>query len=246
MKVSQPRPHVRGVRLAPALQPDPEADLGLAATPDDRAPRAGTLGWPLDFTAVYDRHFDDVLRWARACGARPSELEDVAQEVFIVVRRKLPSFDGGNLVAWLYKIVKLTVSDHRRRAWFQRVFRGQRAVDVDELPSANRDPEGLLQGREQQGLFYRLVGEMTRKRRETFLLYEVEGYSGEEIARLQDVPINTVWTRLHQARKELVEKVRALGPEAAASASVGKDHGAGKDDGAGKEKRTQARRAERT
>jgi DNA-directed RNA polymerase specialized sigma24 family protein len=50
---------------------------------------------------------------------------------------------------------------------------------------------------------------MSTRRRETFLLYEVEGYSGEEIARMQDVPVNTVWTRLHHARKEFLARVQA-------------------------------------
>jgi RNA polymerase sigma-70 factor (ECF subfamily) len=47
-----------------------------------------------------------------------------------------------------------------------------------------------------------LVSKMTEKRRVAFRLFEVEGYGGEEIAEILDVPINTVWTRLFHARKE--------------------------------------------
>ena len=53
---------------------------------------------------------------------------------------------------------------------------------------------------------------MSEKLRTTFVLFEIEGYSGEEIARIQDVPLGTVWTRLHHARKEfwkLLKKQRA-------------------------------------
>ena len=43
---------------------------------------------------------------------------------------------------------------------------------------------------------------MSEKLRTAFVLFEIEGYSGEEIARIQDIPLGTVWTRLHLARKE--------------------------------------------
>jgi RNA polymerase sigma-70 factor (ECF subfamily) len=209
MKVIKPRPHLAGVRSAQALQQD------LRFAPGEAGEPSLEIGMPLDFTNVYNRHFDDVLRWLRACGGQEADLEDLAQEVFVVVRRKLPKFDGGNLPGWLYKIAKLTANDHARRAWFRRIFRGRRSIDLDELPALSSDPESLLAERENQRLFYRLVGQMSARRRETFLLYEVEGYSGEEIARLQNVPVNTVWTRLHHARKEFVAKVKAHVPERA-------------------------------
>ena len=47
-----------------------------------------------------------------------------------------------------------------------------------------------------------LLQKMNEDRRSAFVLFEVEGLSGEEIARIQSVPLNTVWTRLHHARKE--------------------------------------------
>ncbi len=207
MKVLKRRRHLPDVRLAPASQ------NGLALGADDSSVRDTVAQLPLDFDAVYHRHFDDVVCWIRTFGAPSTELEDLAQEVFVVVRRKLPSFDGGNLPGWLYKIAKYTARDHARRAWFRRIFRGRRAVEFDELPSVARDPEALLAQREKQRLFYRLVEQMGETRREAFLLYEVEGYSGEEIARLQGVPLNTVWTRLHHARKEFLAQVKRLPPE---------------------------------
>jgi RNA polymerase sigma-70 factor (ECF subfamily) len=193
------------MRLAHALSSDLPPQSGAGAPTVHTAPSE----LPLDFTSVYDHYFDEVLHWIRAFGGPEAELEDLAQEVFVVVRRKLRAFDGGNLPGWLYKIAKLTVRDHGRRAWFRRIFRGSRAVELDQMPSAAGDPEEALAQRETQRLFYHLVGKMSTRRRETFLLYEVEGYSGEEIARMQDVPLNTVWTRLHHARKEFLARVQA-------------------------------------
>ena len=50
--------------------------------------------------------------------------------------------------------------------------------------------------------FQALVASMSEKLRTTFVLFEIEGYSGEEIAHIHDVPLGTVWTRLHLVRKE--------------------------------------------
>jgi RNA polymerase sigma-70 factor, ECF subfamily len=207
MNAFRPSHHLDGVRCAPAREE------GFALVAEEAAVEPAASELPLDFSSVYGRHFDDVLCWIRAFGAPKAEVEDLAQEVFVVVRRKLSSFDGANLPGWLYKIAKLTVRDHGRRAWFRRIFRGRRAVEFDDLPSVSGDPEALFEQRETHRLFYRLVAQMNEQRRETFLLYEVEGYSGEEIAQLQGVPLGTVWTRLHRARAEFVSKVKKLRPE---------------------------------
>jgi RNA polymerase sigma-70 factor, ECF subfamily len=45
---------------------------------------------------------------------------------------------------------------------------------------------------------------MSEKRRAAFILFEIEGYSGEEIARIHGIPLKTVWTRLHHARKDFL------------------------------------------
>jgi RNA polymerase sigma-70 factor, ECF subfamily len=209
MKVFRSTPHLADVRCAQDMRQD--SPLGL----DDDGEQTETSGLPLDFTAVYDRYFHEVLRWIRAFGGPEADMEDLAQEVFVVVRRKLARFDGANLPGWLYGIAKLTVRDHGRRAWFRRIFRGRRNVEFDELACESDDPEALMLARENRRLFYRLVGQMSERRRETFILFEVEGMTCEEIARLQGVPVGTVWTRLHHARKDFIAKVKALLPEKA-------------------------------
>src|SRR4051812_35137356 len=74
------------------------------------------------FEKVYEMWFARVCRWLRALGGPQSDVEDLAQEVFVVVRRKLPEFDGENLPAWLYRISARTASDARRRSWFKHLF----------------------------------------------------------------------------------------------------------------------------
>lgn len=163
----------------------------------------------LDFTDVYERWFDDVVRWVRALGAPTSDIEDLAQEVFIVVRRKLPEFDGRNLGGWLYGIALRTVSDHRRRAWWKNLFSRRREAPIAEMASPGLDPVRRLEQKEASERVHRLLARMSDKRRRAFVLFELEGYSGEEIAALEQVPVATVWTRLHHARKEFLARLEA-------------------------------------
>jgi RNA polymerase sigma-70 factor (ECF subfamily) len=154
------------------------------------------------FRDIYERCFDDVVKWLYALGMPSSDTEDLAQEIFLVVRRKLDRFDGGNLSGWLYRITQLTVRDHRRRAWFKNLTQRHRHVDLAQMELTTPGPEMRYLDAENRRRFQALVAGMSEKLRTTFVLFEVEGYSGDEIARIHDVPLGTVWTRLHLARKE--------------------------------------------
>jgi RNA polymerase sigma-70 factor, ECF subfamily len=172
----------------------------------------------LTFEDVYAQRFHDVLRWIRALGGLDAELDDLAQEVFLVVQRRLPDFDGVNLNAWLYKIARNQVSDHRRRAWVRYFLVGKpESTDAQARPLHMRPsptPHEALEQREKLALVAKMLGKMPVAQRSAFVLFEIEGYSGEEIAELEGIPINTAWTRLHHARKrflELVERARREG-----------------------------------
>ena len=164
----------------------------------------------LDITALYERYFYEVVRWARALGAPAAELEDVAQEVFVVAGRKLESFDGGKPAAWLYRITQLTIRRNRARPWYKYLFSSRRQdVEADTFEWVGGGPEESLQRKEAQALVQRLLGRLSEKRRTVFVLYELEGYSGEQMAQFLDIPLATVWTRLFHARKEFFALVEA-------------------------------------
>jgi RNA polymerase sigma-70 factor, ECF subfamily len=164
-----------------------------------REPRADYRG---DFRAVYDDWFVEVSRWIRALGGLEADRDDIVQEVFLVVRRRLPSFDGVNLPAWLYRITRRQVRDFRRRTWVKHIFTRLRIDEPDALPHAGGSPAMALEQKENQCLLYAVLDKMQADRRSAFVLFEIEGLSGDEIARIQNVPLNTVWSRLHHARKE--------------------------------------------
>jgi RNA polymerase sigma-70 factor, ECF subfamily len=204
---------------------DGEANVGLRLVGDGESAATSSTGGrgapsgPGDamgthedrFAAIYDAWFDDVVKWIGALGMPDSETEDLAQEVFLVVNRKLSTFDGGNEAGWLYRIAELTVRDHRRRAWFRNLLRrGRHDVDIETVMRVEGVPTLAREQEQDRAVLERILAQMSPKLRATFVLFEIEGRSGEEIATLQDIPRATVWTRLHNARRVFWKLVAEL------------------------------------
>jgi RNA polymerase sigma-70 factor (ECF subfamily) len=157
-----------------------------------------------DFVSVYDACYADVARWARALGAPPADLADLVQDVFIVVHRRLPDFDGDNLVAWLYRITAHQVRDYRRSMWIKHIFR--RSVEVTaDVASVNPSQIMVLETREKQRRLEGLLARLSTTLSSTFVLFEIEGYTAEEISAIQGISISTVRARIQRARKRLME-----------------------------------------
>jgi RNA polymerase sigma-70 factor, ECF subfamily len=166
-------------------------------------PQAAALPPAPRFEDVYAEFFHEVSRWVRALGGLEADLDDLTQEVFIVVRRKLPEFGGGNMKGWLYRITQRTVSDYRGCAWYQRLLK-RRPMPKEPLPllAGPLKPDEAFEWKEAERWLAKILSRMSDKRRTVFILFEIEGYSGEEIAELEGVAVNSIWTRLHHARKD--------------------------------------------
>lgn len=161
---------------------------------------------PLAFEAIYEQWFEEVLRWIRALGGPEADRDDLVQDVFLVVHRRLPFFDGKNVGGWLYQIARRKVRDFRRLFWVRHLF-GQSVPLSDNLAESAGSPLDALETKEQGELLNELLSSLNPDQRAAFVLFEIEGYSGEEIARLQGVPLNTVWARVHKARKKLQARI---------------------------------------
>jgi len=162
----------------------------------------------VSFERIYDEWFAHVSRWVAALGASEADREDLVQDVFIVAHRRLSSFDGGNLAGWLYQIARRKVRDYRSLAWVKHFFAASRQPLVDGTLQTLTGPLDHLETREKAALLVELLAALNLEQRAAFVLFEIEGLSGEDIAQLQAVPINTVWARIYKARRKLMDAVQ--------------------------------------
>lgn len=181
------------------------------------------------FEGLYHQWVRQVSRWVLALGARPADYEDVVQEVFTVAYRRLAFFDGSNVAGWLYQIARRKVRDYRRLSWVQCVLTPEASKLIESAPEPTRGPLDALETKQRSELLTRRLEKLPPEQRAVFLLFELEGCSGHEIAERQQVPLNTVWIRLYTARRKL--KVRSELPRgrrataaAAAAAAAARGH----------------------
>lgn len=167
---------------------------------------------PQLFAAVFAEHAPRVLRMLPRLGVPAADLEDVCQEVFVVVHQRWHDFRGdSSLRTWIYGIALRKAVGHRRRKHVRDSV--TLAEDVHLAPSPPEQQQGLERS-QARALLVRLLDELPELPREVFVLYELEKLSMHEIATLQEVPLNTAYSRLYAARAQLetaATQLRAVG-----------------------------------
>lgn len=159
---------------------------------------------------IHEHHADFVWRTLQRLGVRDSDLEDALQEVFIVVHRKLHTFDGSaRLTTWLYGIALRVAAAHRRRAhlrWEQPMAAPEEAaIDTDE-----QDPERAYLLRESRQRLSQVLDSLSLDKRAVFVMFEIEGLTAIEIAEIVGVPVGTVHSRLSAARADFARAAERL------------------------------------
>ena len=157
----------------------------------------------IDIDALYAEHAPFLTRVLIRLVGDGAHVDDLLQETFLVAYRKRESFDGRAAVrTWLYAIASRLAMRHRRG-----VGRWLRAIGglSDEPAPVSRDPKDDLERARAAALVRSVLDRLPFKQREVFVLYELEELDGAEIAALLDIPVNTVWTRLHHGRKRFSE-----------------------------------------
>ncbi|MEZ4295006.1 MAG: sigma-70 family RNA polymerase sigma factor [Polyangiaceae bacterium] len=160
----------------------------------------------LDFGEVFREHGEFVLRTVRRMGVPAAEVEDIAQNVFLVVHRHLGSYEGrGSVKAWLFGIVRRAVADQRRQR------RRRPEVPVMEPPDEGVEPttEAELDRARERVLLDRALDSLDEAKREVFVLFELEQMSMAEVAAAVGCPLQTAYSRLYAARERVKESVLA-------------------------------------
>jgi RNA polymerase sigma-70 factor (ECF subfamily) len=154
---------------------------------------------------IFDEHARYIWRALRHLGVADADVEDICQEVWLTVHRKLPEFEGrSQLRTWIYGICLRIASDYRRRA---HIRREQVVAEPAEHGSASAHPEPDARVESRQRL-RALLDLLDDDKRAVFVLYESEGFTMKEVAEIVGCPLQTAYSRLHAAREQLQRAVR--------------------------------------
>jgi len=160
---------------------------------------------PPDLRAFVSAHAAFVWRSLRFLGVSPSDLPDVSQEVFLVVLRKLDSFEGrSSQRSWLYGICIHSARAYRRRA--HRRYELPSEQVPEEVTHAT--PEAAFGLREKQELLSWALDRVDDDAREVFVLVGIEQVAAKDVAEATGCALNTVYDRLHSARRQIQQALR--------------------------------------
>ena len=199
---ARPPGHVEDVVLAPQIPAPTAAPTAPAPPPADSLFTA--VAKTVSFREIYDEHFAFVYRSARRLGVHERALDDAAQDVFLVVYRRLAEFEGrSSIKTWLYGITRRVAKDHRRRA--ARKDHGQ--VPPDDLATTEQSPAEDAARREAAERLEAILEALDPAKREVFVLAEIEQMTVPEIAEALAINLNTTYSRLRVARAEFEKAV---------------------------------------
>ncbi len=181
----------------------------LDGGPSGLSERAGST---LSFREIFDANAPYIWRTLRRLGVREADANDMCQEVFVVVHRRLGEFDGTSSIrTWIYGITTRVASQYRRRA--------ERHPEElsDAVPEAAVAP-GQESRADERMLLERLelaLERLDEHKRAVFVLYELEELTMSEVAQALGCPLQTAYSRLHAARESIQRAFRVVSKERA-------------------------------
>ena len=152
----------------------------------------------LDFRTMFELEMAYVMRTLRRLSVAPGDVEDLAHEVFIAAHAQLDRYDTSRpLKPWLFGFAFRIASHYRRKA-----RRETPLVDTDALTAPTDAPDALLEKERKRQVVLDALDSIELSRRAVFVLHELDGFTCQEIAKSQDIPIGTVYSRLRLARED--------------------------------------------
>jgi RNA polymerase sigma-70 factor (ECF subfamily) len=166
-----------------------------------------------EFQNVVMPHKNDLYNYALAIARNSDDAQDLVQETYFKAYKNYHQFEGGtNSKAWMFMILKNTFINNYRK-----LKREPSKVDYDEIEDIYENIKSEQSKDNNLDLdfynnlfdddFSSALTKLPEKMKEVFLLCDLEGYSYEEISEIVDIPIGTVRSRLHRARKLLQDEL---------------------------------------
>lgn len=156
-----------------------------------------------EFERVFGEEAAYVGRTLRYLGVHDAHVEDLTQEVFLVVHRRLAEFAGGSMRAWVRQICVHTANNYRRSAR----RRPEDAVAEPDSVIAAPQHEDAENAQVRSRLLAALEA-LPEDQRAVFVLFEIEGLTMNETAEAAGCPLQTAYSRLYSARNKLQEVLK--------------------------------------
>ncbi|MBL8752693.1 MAG: sigma-70 family RNA polymerase sigma factor [Planctomycetes bacterium] len=185
-------------------------------TPDAELIRAVLDGSESAFEQIVARYQDRVFRLLGRYCRDAIECEDLAQDVFLKVFRKLHTFQHeSQFFTWIYRIAVNAATDHLSRASSRRLrlVEDDATLDVGTRRDDEHSPDAPLQAAELAAVTRQIVESLPEKFRTILVLREFEDLSYTEIAEVLQIQLGTVESRLFRARQRFKEALERLHPE---------------------------------
>jgi RNA polymerase sigma-70 factor (ECF subfamily) len=158
-------------------------------------------------------HVASVRRFAYAFARHWSDADDLAQDALLKAFRAIGGFEGrSSLSTWLYSVTRSVCHDHYRG----KLAHAREAEDAfeehaDAAPRSPLDgPDRLLETKDDGALLWHALKTLSAEFRVPLVLFEIEGLSYEEIARVEGVPVGTIRSRLSRGRQQLKTELAGL------------------------------------
>src|SRR5262245_33107478 len=147
---------------------------------------------------AFQRELDYVFRTLRRLGTAPSEVEDLAQEVFLALRRSWADYDPSRpLRPYLFGIAFRIASAHERKR------RRELAFGVVEVGDGGPGPDDALQTKQARALVLAALERIPLPRRAVLVMHDLDDVPMDQVAAVLAVPLFTAYSRLRKARREL-------------------------------------------
>jgi RNA polymerase sigma-70 factor (ECF subfamily) len=154
---------------------------------------------------AFERELDYLFETLQRLGAGPREVEDLAQEVFVVLHRNWPMLDLTRPIRpYLFGVAFRIVCAHRRRRAREIPY------PVLDGPDTAANPEGLLQSKQSVALLMAALERVPPLRRAVVVMHDLDGVPIADVARRMSISRFGAYARLRKARKELATAVRRL------------------------------------
>jgi RNA polymerase sigma-70 factor (ECF subfamily) len=156
------------------------------------------------FSYLYDQYSGSLYSIILQIVKSPESARDVLQEVFVNIWRKIESYDPvrGRLFTWMLNISRNASIDLLRSKSYQNSQKNQEIADTvygsDQVSQTNIDSIGLT----------RFLGKLRPEQRVLIELAYFKGYTHDEIAQIEDIPLGTVKTRIRNALLQLREYLK--------------------------------------